>query len=164
MLNRQAKLWLQPDLIFKMTKDYVRHENCIKILHGFSNRVIRERKEELKKQQEDLNNNNNNNNNDFTDLNASANANNARAVIDDEESFGKKKRLAFLDLLITASGNGTVLTDEDIREEVDTFMFEGHDTTSAAVSWTLFLLGGNQEIQNKVFQEIDGILGGDRER
>lgn len=120
MLNRQAKLWLQPDLIFKFTKDYARHENCIKILHGFSNRVIRERKEqisqtELKKQQEDLLNNNNNNNNDFSDLNVTANGNNTKAVIDDEESFGKKKRLAFLDLLITASGNGTVLTDEDIR-------------------------------------------------
>ncbi|CAO1443801.1 unnamed protein product [Diamesa hyperborea] len=125
VLNRQAKFWLQPDLIFKFTKDYAKHENCIKILHGFSNRVI---------------------------------------LIDDEESFGKKKRLAFLDLLITASGNGTVLTDEDIREEVDTFMFEGHDTTSAAVSWTLFLLGGHPDIQEKVFQEIDGILGGDRER
>lgn len=43
-------------------------------------------------------------------------------------------------------------------------MFEGHDTTSAAVSWCLFLMGSNPVIQDRAFQEVDAILSGDRHR
>lgn len=107
--------------------------------------MIRERKEEIR--EDKLNNNMNNNNEEVQDA---------------YDDVGKKKRLAFLDLLIEASKEGTVLSNEDIREEVDTFMFEGHDTTSAAISWTLFLLGSNPEIQEKVAQEMEDIFQGDR--
>lgn len=119
VLNRQAKFWMQSDFIFKLTDDYRKHEECLKILHGFSYRVIRERKETISREQERIKVDSNNN----KKLALDENGNNIEsAVLDDEESLGKKKRLAFLDLLITASGNGTVLTDEDIREEVDTFV------------------------------------------
>ncbi|KMQ82733.1 cytochrome p450 4c1 [Lasius niger] len=67
--------------------------------------------------------------------------------IDDAEVFGiKKKQLAMLDLLIMASREG-FLTDFDIREEIDTFMFEGHDTTAMGLTFALLLLAEHKDIQ-----------------
>jgi len=61
----------------------------------------------------------------------------------------KKGPIAFLDTLLTLQlPNGSMLSDADIQEEVDTFMFEGHDTTACALTWTLFLLGNNSEVIN----------------
>ena len=44
-------------------------------------------------------------------------------------------------------------------EEVDTFMFEGHDTTSAAMTWSLQEIGNNPEVLAKCIEEVDRVFG-----
>jgi hypothetical protein len=52
-----------------------------------------------------------------------------------------------LDLLLEASENGRDLSDEYLRAEVDTFMFEGHDTTANSMKFTIYLLARYPEAQ-----------------
>ncbi|XP_045197237.2 leukotriene-B4 omega-hydroxylase 3-like isoform X2 [Mercenaria mercenaria] len=67
----------------------------------------------------------------------------------------------FLDILLTARDEeGRGLSRLEIRNEVDTFLFEGHDTTASAISWILYSLAENPECQRKCQAEIDEVLDG----
>ena len=71
------------------------------------------------------------------------------------------KYLDFLDILLTAKDDdGKGMTDLEIRNEVDTFMFEGHDTTTSGMSWTLYCLAKYTEHQDKVREEVRNVLMG----
>ena len=78
------------------------------------------------------------------------------------ESVAKQKKcLDFLDTLLTATDEeGKGLTDLEIRNEADTFMFEGHDTTTSGMSWTLYCLAKHPEHQEKVREEVRSVLMG----
>ncbi|KAK7864372.1 hypothetical protein R5R35_010971 [Gryllus longicercus] len=132
IIRRMLRPWLRNDFVYSFTKDGKRYKECLEILHSFTTKVIREKKANLKNQ--------------------------TTQQETQHDDLGRKRRVAFLDLLLEASQGDTVLSDEDIREEVDTFMFEGHDTTSASLCWTLFLLGNYPEVQEKVFEEQASIF------
>ncbi|XP_077994543.1 leukotriene-B4 omega-hydroxylase 3-like [Glandiceps talaboti] len=80
-----------------------------------------------------------------------------------QESKGSKKStrkyIDFLDILLKAQdedGNG--LTDQEIKDEVDTFMFEGHDTTASGISWCLYNLANNPQHQQKCREEVNDLF------
>ena len=53
---------------------------------------------------------------------------------------------------------GVGLSNEEIRAEVDTFVFEGHDTTASGLSWTLYNLAIHPEHQAKCRGEVDALF------
>ncbi|XP_058126924.1 cytochrome P450 4d2-like [Anopheles ziemanni] len=79
----------------------------------------------------------------------------------DDDSMNAKQRHTFLDLLLNVTVDGRPLSDADIREEVDTFMFEGHDTTTSGIAFTFYQLAKHLDIQEKLYQEIVDVLGAD---
>uniref|UniRef100_A0A182VX81 Rho-GAP domain-containing protein n=1 Tax=Anopheles minimus TaxID=112268 RepID=A0A182VX81_9DIPT len=76
----------------------------------------------------------------------------------EDESFGKRKR-ALLDTLLEARIDGKPLTDEEIREEVDTFTFAGHDTTASAMTFILYNVAKHPVVQERIYQEIVSEIG-----
>eukprot|EP00095_Tigriopus_kingsejongensis_P006181 maker-scaffold191_size271209-snap-gene-1.29 protein:Tk06181 transcript:maker-scaffold191_size271209-snap-gene-1.29-mRNA-1 annotation:"hypothetical protein DAPPUDRAFT_192258" len=144
IFHRQTAPWMWNDILFHLHPFGWQFRSALKVLHDFTDKVITDRKALFKAEKQ------------------KAQSSAPKDLEDD--LMGKKKRLAFLDLLIEVSDEGKILTDRDIREEVDTFMFEGHDTTAANMSFTLYLLAIHPEIQKKVQQELDDLFIDDPDR
>ncbi|KAI6221468.1 hypothetical protein M3Y99_01540700 [Aphelenchoides fujianensis] len=70
-----------------------------------------------------------------------------------EAEGGGKKRLNFLDLMLENQSENRI-TMEDLRAETDTFLFAGHDTTTHAVSWTIWCLATHPAVQERLHAEI----------
>ncbi|KAG7297321.1 hypothetical protein JYU34_019292 [Plutella xylostella] len=65
---------------------------------------------------------------------------------------------AFLEILLEQGKSGN-LSDQEIREEVDTIIAAGHDTSSTALLYTLILLGSHPEAQERAYEEIEEVFG-----
>ncbi len=122
--KRSQEPWTWLDSLYFLTSNGKEFKKCLKILHGFTRKVIHERNSEF-----------------------------------ESSNFKTQKRIAFLDLLLKSKHEDKSLTFDDIQEEVDTFMFEGHDTSAAAMSWAIHLIGSHPDIQKKIHDELDEVLG-----
>ncbi|KAG5305990.1 CP4C1 protein, partial [Acromyrmex insinuator] len=137
---RVKRQWLYFNWIFSLTPKGREQAKVLKILHGFTDRIIAERK--LYHEQT---------NGQYL----KSFDNDTSAEEDDPKMIGtQRKRLAMLDLLIAASREG-LMTDLEIRQEVDTIMFAGHDTTASSLCFILALLAEHKDIQDRVRNEVD---------
>lgn len=78
------------------------------------------------------------------------------SVIDESDST-KKKRYAMLDTLLHAEENGNQIDANGIQEEVDTFVFEGFDTTMTGITFILFMLANHSHVQQRLYDEIQSL-------
>eukprot|EP00058_Branchiostoma_floridae_P027885 XP_002613376.1 hypothetical protein BRAFLDRAFT_68362 [Branchiostoma floridae] len=112
------------------TNCQTRNRAACNIVHKYSEEIIRQRKEVLKQQSAG-------------------------------DSTHGKKYLDFLDILLRAKDeNGNGLTDAEIRDEVDTFVFEGHHTTASGLAWALYCLARHPGHQEKCRKEAQEVLQG----
>jgi cytochrome P450 len=67
-----------------------------------------------------------------------------------------------LDLLLAARDeeSGTGMSDQQLKDEILTLLFAGHDTTSAALSWSLYLLARHPDVQEALHDEAAAQLAG----
>lgn len=59
--------------------------------------------------------------------------------------------------LLDASDGG--MSDEQLRDEVMTMLFAGHETTATALTFAFHLLGTHPEIDRRLAAELDDVLG-----
>uniref|UniRef100_A0A1B0AJY6 Cytochrome P450 n=1 Tax=Glossina pallidipes TaxID=7398 RepID=A0A1B0AJY6_GLOPL len=111
----------------------------VRIIHQFTERIIRERQDYLLE-----------------------NSHLERKVSQTDNDLHLKNRSALLDVLLKSLDvNGQPLTDKQIRDEVNTFLFEGHDTTSSAISFCLYALSRHANEQQRLFEELHSYFGDD---
>jgi cytochrome P450 len=56
--------------------------------------------------------------------------------------------------------NGQGLSDLEVHEQALIFLLAGHETTATSLTFTLHLLGHHPDVQKRLHDEIDEVLGG----
>uniref|UniRef100_A0A8D0W4K3 Cytochrome P450 4B1 n=1 Tax=Sus scrofa TaxID=9823 RepID=A0A8D0W4K3_PIG len=129
MQQRLSSFQYHNDFIYWLTPHGRRFLRACRVAHDHTDQVIRERKAALQDKEE-------------------------------QERIQSRRHLDFLDILLGAQDEDRVkLSDADLRAEVDTFMFGGHDTTTSGISWFLYCMALNPEHQHRCREEICEILG-----
>ncbi|XP_057346033.1 cytochrome P450 4F2-like isoform X2 [Manis pentadactyla] len=131
--KRNQQILLHTDFLYYLTPDGQRFRRACRLVHNFTDAVIQERRRTLP----------------------------SEGVDEFLQAKAKAKTLDFIDVLLLSKDedeDGKVLSDEDIRAEADTFMFEGHDTTASGLSWVLYNLAKHPEYQERCRQEVQELL------
>jgi cytochrome P450 len=75
---------------------------------------------------------------------------------------GADQRNDLVALLLAAvdPASGRMMSDEEITDNLLTFIAAGHETTALGLAWTFHLLSGHPECEAKMLAEIEQVTGG----
>lgn len=138
LLSRLLKPWLMRDWIYALLGHKKQLDEVLKPVLEFTKSIVTQRK---------------------STFSNDAGGQVQKDEVDCNENiyFRTKKRYAMMDTLLQAERQG-LIDEEGIIEETDTFTFEGHDTTSSAITFILLLLAHHPEAQEAILDEIRDVV------
>ncbi|CAG9861488.1 unnamed protein product [Phyllotreta striolata] len=140
VLLRIFILWYHPDKLFNMLPIGREASRIVRNMHEFSGKVVREKKKAFEQKKRERENS-----------------------LDSHHEEMPRKRKAFLDYMLEITDDENVaFSENELRQEVDTFVIAGSDTTASTNCYVLTMLGLHQDLQEKVLREILDVLGPDR--
>nr|KAF7398306.1 hypothetical protein H0235_016314 [Vespula pensylvanica] len=128
--QRVCKLWLQPNIIFYNTSMGKKFQTCLFYLDNVTSNIIKRKKESM-----------------------------LRSIINKTQQSSEQKPRILLDFLFESSHDGGKYSEQDIRDEINTIVIAGSDTSATTISFVLLMLATFPDIQNKVFEELNQIYG-----
>ena len=82
------------------------------------------------------------------------------SMVASRQRAGSARELStLLDLLVEAAAADPPIPASEVRDELVAFLVAGHETTASALTWVLWLLAGDAEVQGEVARELDEVLG-----
>ncbi|XP_058796887.1 cytochrome P450 4V2-like [Phymastichus coffea] len=131
-IERSSNLWSQWNSRFYQATTKKMIMKDIQVMHNFIDQIIRNK----------------------------ISINNGRMLMEqDSRSPEQIKFKTFLDHLLEYNENSeNPMTLQEMRQEIETLIFTGHGTISAAVTWTLFALGNELKVQENVHKELNTIF------
>lgn len=81
-----------------------------------------------------------------------------QAEIEERRTQGNEGRTDVLSLMMAARDeNGQAMTDAELRDELLTILFAGHETTATTLAWAFYQIHQQQEVREKLLQELDSL-------
>lgn len=117
--KRQRTFYLRPDILFNLLGVKKQHDKLVDIIHNLTKKVLRNKSDQLKKSYD-----NGRMKKTFYSELITRKDTDTTVIHDDTEepTVGEKNRLAFLDLMLESTYSGADITENEIKEEVDTIM------------------------------------------
>ncbi|XP_025418931.1 cytochrome P450 4C1-like isoform X2 [Sipha flava] len=123
--------WYLSKTLFRLSTVKYQHDRSQKIINEFTDDIIKKKINELKQNNDD-----------------------EKKPTWDSEDVSRKTK-TFIEVLL---GNYHNMSHEQIRDELITIMIGGQETTAIANACTIFMLAHHQDVQNKVFEELELIF------
>ena len=129
---RGLNIFMHPSIIYYLTKEGREFRAACDLVHQYSERIIKERQHKLSLPETDAGR--------------------------PDSILSECVKKDFLHILLTAKdADGAGLSFQEVQSEVDTFLFEGHDTTASALQWALYFLAGHPDVQARCRNEAQQV-------